>query len=587
MKKIFLCVITLLTAFLLALPTHAAQSASMSVSASSGTAYRGDTITVSVSTSAVENCTSGGFMFSFDTSVFEYVGGSASVSGFTAGVSGAAGNVAGYFMNGKATVQGTLFSITLRVKDTAPVGTYGISGTPSLTAEDGSVSCGVSGTSVTIVCNHKYGDWAKVDDTNHGKTCEYCNDVKKEAHAWDKGTVIKEASCKEGGQIKHTCATCSATKTVDTDKTTTHTYGTWTKADDTNHKHTCSVCQKEETAKHTWDAGKVTKQPDCKNTGTKTYTCTACNATKTEDIDKTTTHTYGSWTKVDDTNHKHTCTVCKNEETTTHTWNSGVVTKQATCIDTGVKTFTCTGCSTTKTEEIAKRNTHTYSNGCDSSCNVCGATRVTSHDYPTTWESDKTNHWHECTVCGNEKDKVAHTPGAEATETTAQVCTVCDYVIKAALGHKHNYAEEWSTDENGHWYACSGCEEQDSYTAHDFENACDKDCSICGFTREVEHKYEEAWTTDENNHWHVCLNCGLKQDESVHEPGAEATATTAQTCTICGYETAPALGEPESSVGSDEPTDNENSNIPWLFIAIGAGAVVIIAGAVIVIKKRK
>ena len=37
-------------------------------------------------------------------------------------------------------------------------------------------------------------------------------------------------------------------------------------------------------AKHTWDAGKVTKQPTASSQGVKTYTCTVCGATKTEAI---------------------------------------------------------------------------------------------------------------------------------------------------------------------------------------------------------------------------------------------------------------------------------------------------------------
>ena len=35
-----------------------------------------------------------------------------------------------------------------------------------------------------------------------------------------------------------------------------------------------------------------------------------------------------------------------------HTWNDGEVTTAATCTEKGVKTFTCTACKETKTEEI-------------------------------------------------------------------------------------------------------------------------------------------------------------------------------------------------------------------------------------------
>jgi len=601
MKKLSLYgIIALLLISMLAIPALAAQSATMSVSASKNTVYRGDTITVTVSTSKVDNCTSGGFMFSYDKNVFEYVSGSAMLSGYTAGVSTAAGNVAGYFMNGNATVQGGIFQITLKVKDNAAFGSYTISGVPNMSTADGAVSCSAGSTTVTVSCKHSYGNWSKLDDTNHGKTCSICQNVQKEAHKWDKGTTIKPANCKEGGQVKYNCTVCSATKKEDTAKTTDHKYGSWTKVNDTTHKHTCSVCSKEESANHTWDSGKVTKQPNCKEIGTKTFTCSGCKATKTEDIPKTTDHKYGNWTKVSDTQHKHTCSVCSKEETVNHTWNSGTVTKKATCKEAGEKKFTCTGCNATKTEEIPKLTTHTYNNDCDTDCDVCGLTRTISHKFSAKWSADKENHWHECTVCKEKKDSAKHTPGAEPTEYTAQTCTTCGYVIKAALGHKHNYAQQWTTNDAGHWYVCSGCAEKGSYADHAFENGCDTDCSICGFTRETSHAFAEDWETDAEKHWHICANCDVKQDEAAHEAGAEATETTAQICTICGYEIAPALGESETEPATEpntavpdateptsgQPTQNEEAGFPiWILIVVGV--LVVGATVIVIIKKKK
>lgn len=43
-----------------------------------------------------------------------------------------------------------------------------------------------------------------------------------------------------------------------------------------------------------------------------------------------------------------------------HMWDEGVVTKKATCKNTGEKTYTCTVCKETKTETIAKTNDHKY-----------------------------------------------------------------------------------------------------------------------------------------------------------------------------------------------------------------------------------
>ena len=64
-----------------------------------------------------------------------------------------------------------------------------------------------------------------------------------------------------------------------------------------------------------------------------------------------------------------------------------------------------------------------------------------THVWSDAWSSDAHFHWHECTAAGCDiadnsgKDGyAAHTPGPAATATTPQVCTVCGYVLQAALG---------------------------------------------------------------------------------------------------------------------------------------------------------
>ena len=63
-----------------------------------------------------------------------------------------------------------------------------------------------------------------------------------------------------------------------------------TTADEANHQHT-------------WDEGKITKQPTTSEEGVKTFTCTACGATKTEPIEKLVSNTYKI---IDGANGKHT-----------------------------------------------------------------------------------------------------------------------------------------------------------------------------------------------------------------------------------------------------------------------------------------
>ena len=152
MKKVAIWMTLVLVVSMLVVPVLAASSASMTLSASRDTVAQGDTFTVSVSVSKVENCATGGFLFQFDQNVFEYVKGSAQVSGFAlSGISTVNGKIAGYFMStgSGTTIQGTIFQITLKVKDTASAGTYTVSGTPSLTNGD-KEDVSVSANSITI-----------------------------------------------------------------------------------------------------------------------------------------------------------------------------------------------------------------------------------------------------------------------------------------------------------------------------------------------------------------------------------------------------------------------------------------------------
>jgi hypothetical protein len=96
----------------------------------------------------------------------------------------------------------------------------------------------------------------------------------------------------------------------------------------------------------------VTTAPTCTEKGVKTFTCTVCKQTKTEDVDAL-GHDWGEWVKDDDTNHKK---VCKRDaahtETEAHDWDAGVITTEPTEDKEGVKTYTCATCKGTKTEAV-------------------------------------------------------------------------------------------------------------------------------------------------------------------------------------------------------------------------------------------
>lgn len=76
-------------------------------------------------------------------------------------------------------------------------------------------------------------------------------------------------------------------------------------------------------------------------------------------------HTYSTeWSK-DATSHWHAATCEHTSEVSdkaAHTFGEGVVTKEATETETGIKTYTCTVCKYEKTESIAVLpHTHKYS----------------------------------------------------------------------------------------------------------------------------------------------------------------------------------------------------------------------------------
>ena len=94
-------------------------------------------------------------------------------------------------------------------------------------------------------------------------------------------------------------------------------------------------CEKIEKDYHSWDLGSITKESTCAENGTKTYTCSVCNGTKTESIPKNDNHSYGEWIYKNDVSHKQVCTLCGNENTDEHSWSNNKI--DAVCSECSVK----------------------------------------------------------------------------------------------------------------------------------------------------------------------------------------------------------------------------------------------------------
>ena len=88
---------------------------------------------------------------------------------------------------------------------------------------------------------------------------------------------------------------------------------------------------------------------------------------------------------------------------------------------------------------------------------------ATGHRYLTSWTFDSDSHWHKCAVCGSADTIVPHVSSGEATETAAEICTICGYEIAPMLGHIHAnhlmsvYAVKPTCTKDGNidYYVCS------------------------------------------------------------------------------------------------------------------------------------
>ena len=237
------------------------------------------------------------------------------------------------------------------------------------------------------------------------------------SHTYGSAVITKQPTCTSEGTKTKTCTQCGATVT-ETIAKLSHSYTATVVAPTCSTNgytlHKCSVCgtsYKDSTTKaigHSYGNSVVTKQPTCTSEGTKTKTCTKCNARVTETIPKT-SHKYADTvvapTCTADGYTLHKCSVCGTSykdsitKATGHSYGNSVVTKQPTCTSEGTKIKTCTKCNVTVTEKLPAK----------------GHTAVTDKGYPAT-----------CTTAG---------------KTDGSHCSVCNTVIKVqtviyATGHK-------------------------------------------------------------------------------------------------------------------------------------------------------
>ena len=153
-----------------------------------------------------------------------------------------------------------------------------------------------------------------------------------------------------------------------------HKFSDEWKFDETAHWHECMTKKHTDTSEkisHDFNDGVVTTQPTEEAEGVKTFTCNTCGYKKTGKVAKLAhTHKFDKtkW-KYDDKEHWYEATCehkTERDSVAPHNLDNGVITKEPNYGVVGEKTFTCTVCKYSKTEEIpalaAKDNTISFAN---------------------------------------------------------------------------------------------------------------------------------------------------------------------------------------------------------------------------------
>jgi|GEM_PF-618205 len=176
-------------------------------------------------------------------------------------------------------------------------------------------------------------------------------------------------------------------------------------------------------------------------------------------------------------------------------------------------------------------------------CGICGQDYYGDHDLshhnavPHTCTADGTVEYWDCSVCGK---KFSDPNG------TAEITNISDPNDPArhSLVKTDEKAPTCTDNGNRAYWTCSECRNIFS------DDAGLNPTTLADVTvSATNHNWSSDWSSDGTGHWHDCTNANCpitennqKDGYAVHTPGADATETTPQTCDVCGYELAPALG---------------------------------------------
>lgn len=211
-----------------------------------------------------------------------------------------------------------------------------------------------------------------------------------------------------------------------------------------------------------------------------------------------------------------------------------------------------------------------------------------AHNY--NYKTNDTYHWQTCSDCDSKTKREEH-----VYDNSCDIdCNICGYTRDA---DEHSFIIN-KFDENHHYKVCSICQtiDETSKKPHVFDNSCDETCNNCSFERTGSHTFETK-NYDKDSHWLECNDCSKVDSSSIHKHVFDHTCD--KDCNECDFKRSISHdysipkndGENywnECSVCGDKlpVSAPEKNSSPLLIVGIVCGSLVLIGVAALVIKKK-
>ena len=359
MKKTLASILTLL--FLISALAISASAAGLTATVSNKSCARGSTVTVDVSLSQATTVKSGAVEVIYDSSILEFVSAKWKVDALIVNYDQSK-NLGAFAFNGIGTVSGVIFSVTFKVKDSAPLGNTAVNCNVQLKdASDSPISLTNTAGSINVTCKH---DFSKKDNAypaspasctsaaTYYYSCSVCGEKGSRtytsgnptSHTYDKQVaeekfLVAPVNCVEKAEYYYSCQ-CGAigTEKFEGDASWSHSFSEGWFIGTSGHWHACIECgQKKDSSGHIAGDNGI---------------CTVCSFVIEANDEHV--HIFGEEWKKNDVGHWHECSCGLKESLDFHNWDEGTVTSEVSETAEGEMKFVCTVCGEEKTESIPK-----------------------------------------------------------------------------------------------------------------------------------------------------------------------------------------------------------------------------------------